>query len=59
MCRSRSWSATKDDVAGSGEELAALIPGAKFVSLQDRDHMRTVGDVNFKKAVVEFLKERP
>lgn len=50
---------TKDYVAGSGEELVALIPGAKFVSLQDRDHMRTVGDLNFKKAVIEFLKERP
>jgi pimeloyl-ACP methyl ester carboxylesterase len=50
---------TKDDVAGSGPELAELIPGAKFVSLADRDHMRTVGDLNFKKAVIEFLKERP
>lgn len=50
---------TKDDIAGSGEELAELIPGAKFVSLADRDHMRTVGDLNFKKAVIEFLKERP
>jgi len=50
---------TKDDIAGSGEELAGLIPGAKFVSLPDRDHMRTVGDAGFKKAVVEFLKERP
>lgn len=50
---------TKDDIAGSGEELAELIPGAKFVSLQDRDHMRTVGDVKFKQAVLDFLKERP
>ncbi|MBX3548141.1 MAG: alpha/beta fold hydrolase [Xanthobacteraceae bacterium] len=50
---------TKDDIAGSGEELAELIPGAKFVSLEDRDHMRTVGDTKFKKAVIEFLKERP
>jgi pimeloyl-ACP methyl ester carboxylesterase len=50
---------TRDTIAGSGEELAELIPGAKFVSLADRDHMKTVGDLNFKKAVVEFLKERP
>lgn len=50
---------TKDDIAGSGPELAELIPGAKFVSLEDRDHMRTVGDAKFKKAVIEFLKERP
>jgi pimeloyl-ACP methyl ester carboxylesterase len=50
---------TKDSIAGSGPELAELIPNAKFVSLQDRDHMKTVGDANFKKAVIEFLKERP
>lgn len=50
---------TKDDIAGSGEELAELIPGAKFVALEGKDHMRTVGDAGFKKAVIEFLKERP
>ncbi len=50
---------TKDDIAGSGEELAELIPGAKFVSLLDRDHMRTVGDARFKQAVIDFLRERP
>lgn len=50
---------TKDDVAGSGEELAELIPGAKFVSLPDRDHMRTVGDTKFKQAAIDFLRERP
>ncbi len=32
---------TKDDIAGSGEELAELIPGAKFVALEGKDHMRT------------------
>ena len=50
---------TKDDIAGSGEELAELIPGSKFVSLPDRDHMRTVGDAKFKQAVIDFLRERP
>lgn len=50
---------TKDDVAGSGEELAELIPASKFVSLSDRDHMRTVGDAKFKQAVIDFLRERP
>lgn len=50
---------TKDDVAGSGQELSALIPHSKFVSLDGKDHMRTVGDAGFKKAVIEFLKERP
>lgn len=50
---------TKDDIAGSGEELAELIPGSKFVPLPDRDHMRTVGDMKFKQAVIDFLRERP
>jgi pimeloyl-ACP methyl ester carboxylesterase len=50
---------TKDVIAGSGEELAGLIPNSKFVPLPDKNHMRTVGDLGFKKAVVEFLKERP
>ncbi len=50
---------TKDDIAGSGAELAELIPGSKFVPLEGKDHMRTVGDAGFKKAVIGFLKERP
>jgi pimeloyl-ACP methyl ester carboxylesterase len=50
---------TKDDVAGSGPELAELIPGSKYVALEDRDHMRTVGDTKFKQAVIDFLRERP
>jgi pimeloyl-ACP methyl ester carboxylesterase len=50
---------TRDDIAGSGAELAALIPNSKFVSLEGKDHMRTVGDAGFKKAVIAFLKERP
>lgn len=50
---------TKDDISGSGEDLAKLIPNAKFVSLPDRDHMRTVGDAKFKQAVIDFLRERP
>lgn len=50
---------TKDDVAGSGAELAELIPNSKFVSLEGKDHMRTVGDTGFKQAVIDFLRERP
>ena len=30
---------TKDDVAGSAEELAALIPGARALDIPGRDHM--------------------
>ncbi|MCC6946427.1 MAG: alpha/beta fold hydrolase [Bradyrhizobiaceae bacterium] len=50
---------TKDDIAGSGQELAALIPGAKLLDIPDRDHMRAVGDPVFKKGVLEFLAQRP
>jgi len=50
---------TKDDIAGSGPELSELIPDSKFVALEDRDHMRTVGDTKFKQAVIDFLRERP
>jgi pimeloyl-ACP methyl ester carboxylesterase len=45
----------KDQIAGSPEALAALIPGAKALIIPGRDHMLAVGDRVFKSAVVEFL----
>ena len=39
---------TKDQVAGSAQELAALIPGARALDIPDRDHMLAVGDKVFK-----------
>lgn len=50
---------TKDDVAGSPHELAALIPDAQAVDIPRRDHMRAVGDRVFKQAVLAFLGGRP
>jgi pimeloyl-ACP methyl ester carboxylesterase len=50
---------TEDEVAGSAQELAALIPGAKAFDIPGRDHMLSVGDRTFKHAVVEFLQNRP
>jgi pimeloyl-ACP methyl ester carboxylesterase len=50
---------TKDTVAGSAADLAALIPGAEALAIPDRDHMLAVGDKVFKAAVVKFLAERP
>jgi pimeloyl-ACP methyl ester carboxylesterase len=50
---------SKDPIAGSPEELAALIPGARALAITDRDHMLAVGDRSFKAAVLEFLSERP
>lgn len=50
---------TKDVVAGSGPELAALIPGAQALDIPDRDHMLAVGDKAYKTGVLEFLGRRP
>jgi len=49
---------TKDDVAGSAQELAALIPGAQALDIPDRDHMLAVGDKVFKQGVLDFLNQR-
>jgi pimeloyl-ACP methyl ester carboxylesterase len=49
---------TRDDVAGSAEDLAALIPGAKALDIPNRDHMLAVGDRVFKAGVLAFLQER-
>jgi pimeloyl-ACP methyl ester carboxylesterase len=48
-----------DPIAGSPQELAALIPGAKALSIPGRDHMLAVGDRVFKSAVLEFLPSQP
>jgi pimeloyl-ACP methyl ester carboxylesterase len=50
---------TKDDVAGSGAALAALVPGARALDIPGRDHMLAVGDKVFKEGVLKFLSERP
>jgi pimeloyl-ACP methyl ester carboxylesterase len=49
---------TKDQVAGSARELAALIPGARALDIPDRDHMLAVGDKVFKAGVIVFLNQR-
>ena len=46
---------TKDDVAGSGAALAALIPGALAYDIDSRDHNLAVGDKGHKQTVVDFL----
>lgn len=45
----------KDQVSGSGEELAALIPGAQSFVIPGREHMKAVGDKAFKTAVRDFI----
>lgn len=46
---------TEDDVAGSGERLAAAMRHARFLPIPGRDHMRSVGDKAHVAGVVEFL----
>ena len=47
----------KDNIAGSPQALAALIPRAEAVTIPGRDHMLAVGDRRFKAAVLSFLAE--
>jgi pimeloyl-ACP methyl ester carboxylesterase len=49
---------SKDPIAGSPEQLAALVPGGKALVISNRDHMSTVGDRLFKAGVLQFLQER-
>ena len=49
---------TKDDVAGSPHDLAAVIPGAQVLEIPNRDHMLAVGDRVYKDGVVKFLEEQ-
>lgn len=46
---------TKDDIAGSPHELAAIMKRATALDIPKRDHMLAVGDRVFKAAVVDFL----
>lgn len=48
---------TKDSVAGSAQELAALMANARALDIPNRDHMLAVGDKVFKQGVLDFLKE--
>jgi pimeloyl-ACP methyl ester carboxylesterase len=48
---------TKDSVAGSAQELAALMPNAVALDIPGRDHMLAVGDKVFKAGVLAFLEE--
>lgn len=46
---------SEDVIGGSGEALAELIPGAQFLDIAGRDHMKAVGDARFKQGVLDFL----
>jgi len=46
---------TTDDIAGSAQRLAEVIPGSQVLDIPNRDHMRAVGDRVYKDGVLEFL----
>ena len=50
---------TEDNAIGDPEPLAKLIPGARLVMLEGRDHMTAPADSGFKRAVLEFLSAAP
>ncbi len=50
---------TKDDIAGSAQKLADLMPNAEAFDIEGRDHMLAVGDRTFKAKVLAFLAEHP
>ena len=50
---------SKDQIAGSPEQLAALVPGGQALVIPGRDHMLAVGDRVFKDGVLDFLAKRP
>jgi len=49
---------TRDDIAGSPHELAALFAGGHALEITGRDHMVAVGDRLFKAGALAFLRER-
>jgi pimeloyl-ACP methyl ester carboxylesterase len=49
---------TKDEIAGSADELGKIIPGSQVLNIPNRDHMRAVGDRVYKAGVQEFLSHR-
>jgi len=49
---------SEDVIAGSGRELASLLPGAQLLEIEGRDHMKAVGDARFKQGVLDFLTRR-
>lgn len=49
---------TKDTIAGSAAELAALMPNARALDIPGRDHNLAVGDRVHKAGVLAFLAEQ-
>lgn len=50
---------TEDNAIGDPEPLAKMIPRARLVMLEGRDHMTAPADQRFKDVVLEFLSAAP
>ncbi|MGH7925574.1 MAG: alpha/beta fold hydrolase [Candidatus Binatus sp.] len=50
---------TDDTAIGDPEPLAKMIPGARLLMLEGRDHMTAPADPRFKELVLEFLVAAP
>jgi pimeloyl-ACP methyl ester carboxylesterase len=50
---------TRDSVAGSAHDLAALMPNARVLDIPGREHNPAVGDKVHKEGVLAFLAARP
>ncbi|WP_455474862.1 alpha/beta fold hydrolase [Bartonella sp. B30(2025)] len=48
-----------DEIAGTAEPLAALLPHGESLLIPERDHMFAVGDKIYKKGVIDFLSRYP
>jgi pimeloyl-ACP methyl ester carboxylesterase len=48
-----------DEMAGSPDELARLLPHGEAFTIPRRDHMRATGDSTFKAAALAFLSRHP
>ncbi|MCX5516130.1 alpha/beta hydrolase [Kaistia algarum] len=48
----------KDELAGSPQALAEIIPGAEVLEIPKRDHMLAVGDKAYKAGALDFLKRK-
>ncbi len=45
---------SNDVIAGDAQRLADLMPRAKVLNIEGRDHMKAVGDSRFKQGVLDF-----
>ncbi|MGV3490256.1 MAG: alpha/beta fold hydrolase [Devosia sp.] len=50
---------SEDDMVGSAQDLAAMLPQGEAFIIERRDHMRATGDKQFKAAALDFLARHP